>query len=57
MKSAIVITVRIENFRDGWRAMESYRVVSPDEFVEAFSLAAPGKDFELYSEAHLKRVK
>jgi hypothetical protein len=36
---------------------EAYRILSPDEFVETFSLAAPGKDFEVYSETHLKRVK
>ena len=50
-------TVRIENIAAGWRAKEAYRILSPDEFVETFSLAAPGKDFEKYSETHLKRVK
>ena len=50
-------TVRIENIASGWRAKEAYRILSPDEFVETFSLAAPGKDFEKYSETHLKRVK
>ncbi len=50
-------TVRIENIAPGWRAKESYRVLSPDEVVETFSLAAPGKDFEVYSETRLKRVK
>ena len=51
------VTIRIENIPAGWRAKEVYRVVSSDEFVETFSLAAPGKDFEVYSETHLKRVK
>jgi hypothetical protein len=51
------VTVRIENIAAEWRAKESFRVLSPDEFVETFSLAAPGKDFEVYSETHLKRVK
>ncbi len=50
-------TVRIENIAAGWRAKEAYHILSPDEFVETFSLAAPGKDFEKYSETHLKRVK
>lgn len=50
-------TVRIENIAPGWRAKEAYLILSPDEFVETFSLAAPGKDFERYSETHLKRVK
>jgi hypothetical protein len=50
-------TVRIENIAPGWRARESLTVLSPDEFVETFSLAAPGKDFSVYSETRLKRVK
>jgi hypothetical protein len=49
-------TVRIENIPAGWRAKESLRVLSPDEFVETFSLAPPGKDFAVYSETRLKRV-
>lgn len=56
-KSVEFTTVRIENIAAGWRAKESFRILSPDEFVETFSLAAPGKDFEAYSETHLKRVK
>ena len=51
------MTVRIENIAAGWRAKESFRILSPDEFVETFSLAVPGKDFEVYAETHLKRVK
>ena len=56
-KSIEFTTVRIENLAAGWRAKEAYRILSPDEFVETFSIAAPGKDFEVYSETHLKRVK
>lgn len=51
------VSVRIENIAPGWRAKESYRVVSADEIVETFLLAAPGRDFEVYSESRLKRVK
>ena len=29
----------------------------PDEFMEVFEIAEPGKDFELYSEGHFKRKK
>ncbi len=50
-------TVRIENIAPGWRAKEAWRIVSPDEFVETFSLAGPGKDFSVYTETRLKRVK
>ena len=51
------ITVRIENIAPGWRAREAYRIVSADQVVETFSLAPPGKEFAVYSETHLKRVK
>lgn len=55
---AIVFTSEsIENIPAGWRARETYKIVSPDEFVEVFELAAPGKDFEVYSEARLRRKK
>src|SRR6266481_6178005 len=53
-KSVEFTTVRIENIAAGWRAKEAFRILSPDEFVETFSLAAPGRDFEAYSETHLK---
>ena len=56
-KSLEFTTVRIENIAPGWRAKEAYRVVSADEVVETFSLAAPGKEFAVYSETLLKRVK
>jgi hypothetical protein len=56
-KSLEFTTVRIENIAPGWRAKEEYRVISSDEIVETFSLAAPGKEFAVYSETHLKRVK
>lgn len=47
----------IENIPAGWRARETYKIVSPDEFVEVFELAEPGKDFEVYSEGRLRRKK
>lgn len=47
----------IENIPSGWRARETYRFVSENEFTETFELAGPGKDFEVYSETRLKRVK
>ena len=50
-------TVRIENIAPGWRAKEQYRIISSDEIVETFSLSAPGKEFAVYSETRLKRVK
>jgi hypothetical protein len=56
-KSLEFTTVRIENIAPGWRAKEAYRIVSADDVVETFSLAAPGKEFAVYSETHMKRVK
>jgi hypothetical protein len=51
------VTVRIENLAPGWRAKKSYRILSANEMDETFSLAAPGENFEVYTQAHLKRVK
>lgn len=45
----------IENIPSGYRARETYKILSADEFVEIFELAEPGKDFALYSETHFKR--
>lgn len=50
-------TVRIENIPAGYRAREAYRLLGPDEFVETFSLAEPGKDFEVYSQTRFHRLK
>ncbi len=53
----VFVTESIENFFDGWRAKETYKILGQDEFVEVFELAPPGKDFKLFSESHLKRKK
>jgi hypothetical protein len=45
-----------ENFSNSWRAKETYDILSNDEFVETFELAAPGGSFETYSRNHVKRV-
>jgi hypothetical protein len=56
-KTFVFVSEGIENIPVGWRARESYRILNNDEFVEVFELAAPGKEFELYSENRLKRKK
>lgn len=56
-KTLVFATESIENIPAGWRARESYQILSPDEFVEVFELAAPGKEFEVYSENRFKRKK
>lgn len=55
-KTLIFVTDRIENIPEGWRARETYNIVSQDEYTEVFELALPRKEFELYSESHWKRV-
>jgi len=55
-KSLEFITTRIENL-PGFRAKKLYRIVSTDEIEETFWLAQPGKDFEVYTVADLKRAK
>ena len=48
-------TEAIENIPDGWRARETYLFDGDDGFVERFELAAPGKEYDLYSENRLTR--
>lgn len=50
-------STEFENFDNSLKARETYTIISPDEFVEVFELAPPGKPFEVYSKTHLKRVK
>jgi len=47
----------IENVPAGLRARETYTRMGPDEFVERFELADPGKEFELYDETRFARKK
>lgn len=46
----------IENIPAGWRARETYTRRGANEIEEVFELAAPGKDFEVYSRARLTRA-
>ena len=47
----------IENIPAGYRARETYTITGPDNFVERFELAEPGKEFELYSETRFRRKR
>ena len=49
------VTESIENIPSGWRARETYRIVSANEFIETFELAAPGKDFDTNVETRFRR--
>jgi hypothetical protein len=55
-KTIVFSSEAIENIPVGYRARETYSIVSNDEFIERFEIAAPGKGFELYSEARMRRV-
>ncbi len=46
-----------ENLDSNWKARETYEILSPDNFVETFEIAAPGKEFQVYSRNSFKRVK
>ena len=56
-KTIVFTSESIENIPAGFRARETYTILGPDEFKEVFEIAAPGKDFEVYSEGHFKRKK
>jgi hypothetical protein len=56
-KTLVFVSEAIENIPAGWRARETYTILNDNEFKERFELAEPGRQFELYSEAHLKRVR
>lgn len=46
----------LENVPAGWKARETYDVISRDEFVETFELAKAGGAYEVYSKARFKRA-
>jgi hypothetical protein len=54
-RTLVFVSTAIENIARGWRARETYRFLSRDEFIETFALAAPGKEFATYSETHFRR--
>jgi hypothetical protein len=56
-KTIVFTSESIENIPPGFRARETYKIVGPEEFIEVFEIAEPGKDFEVYSENHFKRKK
>lgn len=56
-KPLVFSSGNLENLPAGWRARETYRILNSDEFIEVFELAAPGKEFGVYSENHFKRQK
>lgn len=57
-KKTIVFTSEdIENIPKGYRAKETYRLLSDNEIEETFEIAEPGKDFKVYTRVKLIRKK
>jgi hypothetical protein len=52
----VFVSEAFENLDPAFRARESYELLSNDEFTEIFEVAEPGKEFEVYSRARLKRA-
>jgi len=55
-KTIVFISEAIENIPAGFRAKETYRITGDNEFTEIFEIAEPGKEFEVYSKATLRRT-
>jgi hypothetical protein len=55
-RTIVLVSTAIENIAPGWRARETYRILSDNEFVETFALAEPNHDFNIYSETHFRRA-
>ena len=56
-RSFVFTSTTIEDIPPGWRARETYRFLSNDEFIETFALAGPGKEFATYSETRFRRKR
>lgn len=54
-KKLVFLSESIENIPKGYRARETYHLINENEFIETFELAEPGKEFEVYSKATLRR--
>ncbi|HYE85885.1 MAG TPA: hypothetical protein VEA16_05995, partial [Vicinamibacterales bacterium] len=52
----VFVTEAIENIPKGYRARETYTFINANEVEELFEMAEPGKDFQMYSKARLKRL-
>lgn len=56
-RTIVLVTRHIENYAPGWRARETWQILGPDEFLETFELAPPGKDFVTYVENRFRRKR
>lgn len=56
-KRIVFLSESIENIPIGWRARETYQITNEKELMEIFELAAPNRDFEVYSKVILKKLR
>lgn len=56
-KTIVFISESIENIPIGYRAKETYRLISDNEIDETFEIAEPNKEFAVYSKVKLVRQK
>jgi len=56
-REIMFVSESIENTPRGYRARETYRISTADEFIERFEVAEPGRDFQTYSETRFRRTK
>jgi len=56
-KTIVFISESIENIPSGYRAKETYQIISHKEIDETFEIAEPNKDFSIYSKVKLIREK
>jgi hypothetical protein len=56
-KTIVFISESIENIPTGYRAKETYRLISDNEIEETFEIAEPNKDFAVYSKVKLVHQK
>ncbi len=54
-KTLIFTSEAIINIPKGWKARETYRILGVNEFEETFELAAPDKEFAVYTKVKFKR--
>ena len=56
-KTLVFTSEVIINIPKGWKARETYRILSEKEFEETFELAEPGKDYAVYTKVKFVRSK
>ncbi|MCP9755969.1 hypothetical protein EGI26_12470 [Lacihabitans sp. CCS-44] len=54
-KTLVFVSTAIENIPKGYRAKETYHLISETEIEEVFEIAEPNKGFEVYSKVKLQK--